>query len=297
MSDETLLDRIVSDTDIKELSIGQTAQLMGLSVRQVRHYCSKNLLTPSRIDEISGYRYFNPESLSRLSLIKEMLSLGFSLQQIKSALVDSQSGINQLINEKIQAHKSEILKLSAKINQLEEYQQKIAHYGKKPLPPDGLREVKDYPVRHLLTSKMHLPFPNGLIYQKEFIRLTEKARELKCKPLSGMIALYDDPIQRERSQTITFALEIDSKPNIPDPESVAYNILKQGAYARLLFQGSYTRLYHKILPDFYHWIPDQGYRIINQAIEIYHLTRPIVELDYEFVTEIHFPVELLPAIE
>ena len=71
-----------------ELLIGAFSQLMQVTVKTLRHYEQKGLLLPHRVDQWTGYRYYNIEQMQRLSAIRQMQGLGFSLDEIKELLDD-----------------------------------------------------------------------------------------------------------------------------------------------------------------------------------------------------------------
>jgi len=73
------------------ISIGDFARLGQVSVRMLRHYDRIGLLTPADIDPHSGYRWYAAEQLARLNRIVTLKDLGFTLEQVGSALT---SGID-----------------------------------------------------------------------------------------------------------------------------------------------------------------------------------------------------------
>lgn len=68
------------------LSIGDFARLAGVSVRMLRHYDQLGLVSPARVDDHSGYRFYEPGQLPRLHALLGLKDLGFTLEQIKPML-------------------------------------------------------------------------------------------------------------------------------------------------------------------------------------------------------------------
>ena len=62
-------------------TIGELAQLAGVSAKTLRVYEAKGLLLPERNKE-NGYRTYTEEAVRRLEQIQLMKYLGFSLEQI-----------------------------------------------------------------------------------------------------------------------------------------------------------------------------------------------------------------------
>ena len=69
-------------------SIGEVAHLTGLSVKAIRHYANENLVEPSTRSDV-GYRLYNPNDVWRLTLVRLLRELEFSLPQIQKILLRS----------------------------------------------------------------------------------------------------------------------------------------------------------------------------------------------------------------
>ena len=66
-------------------SIGQAAQMLGVSVRTLRHYDEIGLVKPAEVAE-NGYRYYDWESMALLQQVLFYRELGLPLQDIKPLL-------------------------------------------------------------------------------------------------------------------------------------------------------------------------------------------------------------------
>lgn len=67
-------------------AIGDFAKHARVSVRMLRHYDALGLLPPARVDEFSGYRYYDAAQLARVNRIVALKDLGFTLRQVQSIL-------------------------------------------------------------------------------------------------------------------------------------------------------------------------------------------------------------------
>lgn len=56
--------------------------MTGVSVRSIRHYDTNGLLNSVR--GLNGYRYFPDKSVAQVTQIRKFISLGFSIEEIKS---------------------------------------------------------------------------------------------------------------------------------------------------------------------------------------------------------------------
>jgi len=68
-----------------KLSIGETAQRLGVSVRTLRHYHEIGLVKPAETGE-NGYRYYDREALALLQQVLFYRELGLPLKEIKDLL-------------------------------------------------------------------------------------------------------------------------------------------------------------------------------------------------------------------
>lgn len=73
------------------LSIGHMAALNLVSKKQLQHYQKKGLLSPSAVNEDTGYRYYTFEQSFRLDRILRYQSMGFTLEEIAFILDNEDS--------------------------------------------------------------------------------------------------------------------------------------------------------------------------------------------------------------
>ncbi len=69
-----------------EMGIGEFASRSRLSARALRIYDELGLLAPARVDEDSGYRFYEPGQLRQARLIASLRQLHFPLAEIKAIL-------------------------------------------------------------------------------------------------------------------------------------------------------------------------------------------------------------------
>jgi MerR family transcriptional regulator, Zn(II)-responsive regulator of zntA len=69
------------DSTTRPLYCGELARLSGVSADTVRFYERRNLLLPAARTS-AGYRFFSPDSLARMRMIRAGLSIGFSVPEL-----------------------------------------------------------------------------------------------------------------------------------------------------------------------------------------------------------------------
>ncbi len=85
----------------KRIKIGEISRKSGISQDTIRYYESLGLLRPTE-RSLSGYRFYDSETLLKLVFIKNTQKLGFSLKEIKSLLnlkADKKAKAGQVKNE------------------------------------------------------------------------------------------------------------------------------------------------------------------------------------------------------
>ncbi len=102
-----------------KLKIGEFSQLMQVTVKTLRHYEQKGLLTPDEVDEWTGYRYYSIDQMQKLSTIRDLQRLGFTLEEIKDLYDDDlHTPSIQQLNKKICDTEAQLKQLITRRNQL-----------------------------------------------------------------------------------------------------------------------------------------------------------------------------------
>ncbi len=78
---------------MEEMSIGEFARRSRLSPKALRLYDGLGLLSPARVDEFSGYRYYEPGQLEQAGLIATLRHVGVPLATVKEWLELDPAGL------------------------------------------------------------------------------------------------------------------------------------------------------------------------------------------------------------
>lgn len=97
-----------------KLKVGDVSKLFGISVRTLHYYDEIELLRPSEIDEISGYRYYDEDDLKRLQEIMFYKKLLIPLKEIKLILTKTKYDREEILNK----HKNLLMLEKEKIDGL-----------------------------------------------------------------------------------------------------------------------------------------------------------------------------------
>jgi DNA-binding transcriptional MerR regulator len=115
-------------------TIGDFARHGRVSVRMLRHYHAIGLLRPAKVDEATGYRYYEAGQLSRLNRLIALKDLGFTLQHV-GGILDEQVNAEELRGMLKRRHtdlRAQIVADSARLAQVEARLRAIEAEGRMP---------------------------------------------------------------------------------------------------------------------------------------------------------------------
>jgi DNA-binding transcriptional MerR regulator/effector-binding domain-containing protein len=83
------------DMSAEWFSVGEFSKMTGLSVKTLRFYHEKGILVPTRVDESSGYRYYDENKIERARAVVWLRELEFSIEEIAAILneADDEAGL------------------------------------------------------------------------------------------------------------------------------------------------------------------------------------------------------------
>lgn len=102
--------------------ISEFSKLSSLSIKTLRYYDQIELLKPVKIDEQTGYRYYDAKQLLTAKRIIMLKKEGFTLKQINELLNEpiADSKIKRILTQKREQLQNEISIMKDQLNQMEE---------------------------------------------------------------------------------------------------------------------------------------------------------------------------------
>ena len=119
--------QIEEDAEAVLLKIGEMADFFQISVKAVRIYEKKGIITPAYIDPESGYRYYTPDQLHQLAALLELKALGFSLDEIKDVMVgeSSKEVLYKAMQEKLRNWENLVIMAQSKMDAIESISERL----------------------------------------------------------------------------------------------------------------------------------------------------------------------------
>nr|WP_281386851.1 helix-turn-helix domain-containing protein [Jiangella mangrovi] len=68
------------------MSIGQVARLAGVTPKTLRHYDRIGVLRPADVDPVTGYRWYRPEQVEQVRLVRRLRALELPLEEVRRLL-------------------------------------------------------------------------------------------------------------------------------------------------------------------------------------------------------------------
>lgn len=102
--------------------IGEFSHLCETTIKTLRHYDKINLLKPTKVDNFTGYRYYEKDQIKTLEKIKDLQYAGFSLKEIKDLLKENnQEKLNKQIELIKEENSKKIMILQKMKNNMEKH--------------------------------------------------------------------------------------------------------------------------------------------------------------------------------
>ncbi len=169
---------------MQEVSIGEFARRSRLSIKALRLYDELGVLVPARVDESSGYRYYDVEQLETARIVAMLRQLDVPLATIKELLTLEPADAA----EQIAAHWRGIEAVHDARRELADYLVNRLS-GKRPV----MYEVatRDIPERSVLCLKRNVDPQGAWALGKEFIAILRERPLPKMEGRAGaMFSIY-----------------------------------------------------------------------------------------------------------
>lgn len=243
-------------------SIGEFSKITGLSIKTLRHYHELGLLPPPLVDERSGYRYYNEQSVERARVIIGLRALEFGLTDIKDLLAcgDDESDIL----ETLERHKQSLeARIRAQRSIVQSIEQIIAREREaKKAMENSEFEVQETRLEPALVAGIRM---KGKYSDcgKGFGQLGRRMGRYICgKPF----CLYYDGEFREDDADFEACLPV--RDGAKAAEGISVRELPGGRCVTLLHQGPYDELgrsYEKLIG----YVKAKGYKTTLPSREVY----------------------------
>lgn len=267
----------------KTFKIGELSQAFHIGVDSIRYYEKVGILNPVRNPE-NNYRFYTMEDFRRLALIRELLGLGFSTEQIRFFITDrSVAKTQDMLDSELQAIDKEINRLSYVRRNLEKRLATINHMEAR-YHNEQIEELQLSARGCIMIHDTHMIDEMVDYYLIEYMN--------QYKNYVGTIGLCDcytldlpgsNPDSAYyRTKNVFFYSDSLNK------EECNYT-LPEGLYLSVLYRGPLTKT-KELLPGLYDYAKTHGYSVLQEPIEFCYIDEYETSNEAEYLIELQLPV-------
>lgn len=271
------------------LKIGDFSKLAMVSVRMLRYYDDKGILSPVSIDKFTGYRYYSTEQLSEIASVKLLQSMGVSLAEIKKL---KQNGYDreEMISVLKNCHANKQEECSRVHAQLLTLENAIERLERNEFMSKYNVELKTIPARNIAAVRRVVKqySDEGELWE------TIRSEMMKCgvKPAADCypVCTYMDSEYKEENPDVEVQLAVDGE--YKDTETLKFRTTEETQVISVTFTGFYDQITN-IYNEMAQWLEENKYGF-NGNMFLHYIKSPAEVKDMsELVSELCIPVKKL----
>ncbi len=256
---------------MQEVSIGEFARRSRLSIKALRLYDELGVLVPARVDEASGYRYYDVAQLESARLVAMLRQLDMPLAEIRELLACDPADAA----ERIAAHWQAVESVHDARRELADYLINRLSGKRSVMYEVATREI---PERSLLCLKRNVDEAGAWALGKEFIAILRERPLPKMEGRGGaMFSIYWGEVSADSDGPVEWCK--------PVPEEQAQALASQYPELQLrtepAHREAFVALPNDALPNSPGGNPGAQWQLASQAVEAWAIEQ---RLDPERLT-------------
>ena len=271
--------------------IGEFSKLCGLSLDTLYHYDNRNILKPSKIDKVNGYRYYEAAQLVTVNKIRALKDSGFTLDEIAEVLRSNLpvSSLIELLERKSLMLEEELDRENRRLERLRTNIFIIKNGGIPLMNEITIKSIEPILIASILKTFHKSKFDEELTTMwkevNDYIDLKGGKRTLPC-----MMIYHIGWGEMDSSETLEVEVVEPVTKKIEGNEVVkVYELATVEKMACVIHKGSFTTI-DKSSKALFNWIKQNGYTKIGPMKEIYHKGEWMTSDPEEYVTEIQVAI-------
>ena len=240
------------------LSIGEFSQATRLTVKTLRFYHELGILVPVRIDDMTGYRYYDERSFERAEAVIMLKDLGFSLPEIGKILSQctDEEDLQCFIRGKLREIRDKVESLKQLESRLLQYEERL-----KNTPPEDIGTVEETILSfpHLACVSFRGRYEDIGSYFRLLYKKT--GRYATGQPYG----FFYDLEYREEDASLEAVMELRQEVRI---DGIAYRTMENLKAVKTLYRGPYGSQGSSYMRLFA-YCREKGYSPIPPVIEHY----------------------------
>lgn len=260
--------------------INEISKLYNIGPDSLRYYEKLGLLHPKR--DTNGYRMYNLKDLYKLTIIRDLRELNFSMDQIGEYLheqnLDNTISLleqeRELLHHQLKLLKSRENLLDARIRDLKSAQ----------VIPDGVIRVLQLPERPCVQISETITRDEEMDF---LIKKLHRRHEQQIRDLGNQVigARPDPDSIRFGAGNVFTSVFFIMEPCYPNPDFT----LPAGTYLSCYYRGSYDRNV-ACAASMWNYAEQEGFEPVGDPFELYEVDNRDTTQPEEFLTEIQMQV-------
>jgi effector-binding domain-containing protein len=274
---------------VDQIPIGRFSVVTRLSLKALRYYDEKGILTPKAKDPFTGYRYYTGDQIAVGVKISTLTTLGFSLEETVSILEAEERGETMEIEESLRARLSET---RAEINRLEGIAALLSN-GKGEMLKMTLTEpvVKETPALRVISKRAkgeYGPTIGRLIGELMQCLYSPDNQRSFVKMVGPIMTIYHDHEYKEEEADLEVAVPVSGRVTVTDSLIEIRNLSPQRVIS-LIHKGPYETI-GQAYSRLNEYITKNGLEYAGPMMDLY-LNDPNKVPKDEVMTEIQAPIK------
>lgn len=263
--------------------IGELSRLFGIGVDSIRYYEKVGLLHPVR-DPNNNYRLYTMDDVRRMTLIRELLNLNFSTEQVREFCTDlNLDNTLRLLNSEMETVEKQISELENTRRNIQNRLTTIQRLSKMDL--DEQVYLKTLPERAcIMVSDSNLPDSDVDYYVMNYMNLHQNKIDTigtcDCYTLD-LEGSNPDSLYYRTKNVFFYASSL--------PVDDCNYFLPAGKYLSTIYRGPYSKT-KKLMPGMFAYAKEHQLVITGDPIEFCHIDNYETSNEEEYVIEIQIPV-------
>jgi DNA-binding transcriptional MerR regulator len=275
-------------------SIGQLAEMCNASVKQIRYLDRKKILVPNLRNQENHYRYYSPDQLDQLAIIKTLRDLGFPFEEIVDILQSDQADcFPAAIRRRMEIANEEI---KAAIFRYERIVAYYARYIESSQFEIQRKNGTDEPFSRIVVPKQTVIFArrkasvtSQQLFINRFFELQQVCIERRIATFSDMMAIFHDGYMKQFDGV---SEDLETMMPVPEPAGNGEHFRTFGGFEGVT---AYYRGHYKGMKDSYQrllaWAENAGIDLMDVSVEIYHFGPDMTCDSDAYITQIIIPVQ------
>ena len=285
-------------------TIGQVANICGITTEQLRHYDKKNILKPLVRAAENQYRYYTERQIEDVLLIKELKRLGLPLKTISTLINNKElTVIKNHLQDNMQVLRRELITTQRRYNQLIDMflcvteainilEKQHTGYAKEKFDADI--QIVDVPLRKIIFTRY---ISDASIYSSFIHRYAEllsliDRNNYGC--FSPICAVFHNHYSKQFMETESERNgDLELFMNVEDESENRHseNTRMFGGFkaAMTVHIGDYKHT-NVIYDRLTKWALSQGYRTNGISFQEFVVGRTITDKVSDFITRIYLPI-------